>query len=80
MRKSTTITSTLTQTHYRMVMAFLDFKKRNEKHMEEREYFLTNWKLTELALAQKSPALEAEFALDERTPLGLYDCLVPALK
>ena len=28
----------------------------------------------------KSPALEAEYAHDDRTSLGLYDCLVPRLR
>ena len=26
------------------------------------------------------PVQEAEFAMDERSPLSLYDCLVPTLK
>ena len=28
----------------------------------------------------KSPAMEAEYAHDERTPLSLYDCLIPKLR
>ena len=35
---------------------------------------------TELALANKSPVNEAEYAFDGRTPLQLYDCLIPKLK
>ena len=34
----------------------------------------------EQCLAQKTPVMEAEFALDERSALSLYDCLVPTLK
>ena len=41
---------------------------------------LDSWILVELSLAQKSPTMEAEFALDEKTALSLYDCLVPVLK
>ena len=36
--------------------------------------------MLELRLACKSPTLDAEFALDEKTPLILYDCLIPQLK
>lgn len=35
---------------------------------------------TELALANKSPVNEAEYAFDGRTPLQLYDCMIPKLK
>ena len=28
----------------------------------------------------KSPCMEAEYAIDERTTLSLYDCMVPKLK
>ena len=28
----------------------------------------------------RSPALEAEFVFDNRSALGLYDCVVPQLK
>ena len=34
----------------------------------------------EKCYALKTPVMEAEFALDERSPLSLYDCLVPVLK
>ena len=37
------------------------------------------WTLTESALALKGPVMEAEFAIDERTPLSLYDGLLPQL-
>ena len=48
--------------------------------LEDREKILKNWIVCEEALAQKSPTMEAEYALDERTPLTFYDCLVPLLK
>ena len=36
--------------------------------------------LFEVFIAMKMPALEAEFAHDEKSPLSLYDCLVPHLR
>lgn len=38
------------------------------------------WQLFERAYAVRSPAIEAEYAHDERTALGLYDCLIPNLR
>ena len=34
----------------------------------------------EVLLALKTPVTEAEYAIDERTSLSLYDCLVPRIK
>ena len=34
----------------------------------------------ERAYAMKSPVMEAEYAHDERSALGLYDCLIPTLR
>lgn len=34
----------------------------------------------EEVVALKTPVMEAEYALDERTALSLYDCLTPTLK
>ena len=33
--------------------------------------------MLENAIAQKSPVNEAEYAFDDRTPLSLYDCMIP---
>ena len=37
-------------------------------------------KMLEIALAQKTPVMEAENAIDDRNPLSAFDCLVPKLK
>ena len=34
----------------------------------------------ERCYAEKSPLNEVEFAFDDRTPLQLYDCLIPRLR
>lgn len=34
----------------------------------------------EAMLALKGPVMEAEYAIDERTSLVLYDCLKPMIK
>lgn len=74
------ITRTLTKAHHVLLQNFLDFKQRNESFLEQREFILESWKTAEKALAQKSPVMEAEYALDMDTPLKLYDCLTPMMK
>ena len=46
----------------------------------ERNYLQDKWRMFEHAFALTTPALEAEYAHDERTALNLYDCLIPRLR
>ena len=44
---------------------------------------MKKWQYTELALAVKSPVMEAEYGFDvydETNALSFYDCLVPKIK
>ena len=41
---------------------------------------LNKWKTAEQLSSVKTPVMEAEFAIDERSALSLYDCMVPRLK
>ena len=61
-------------------MKFIDFKERSEEHIQEAEARIKLIEYLERGLALKSPVMEAEYAIDERTALSLYDCLVPRLK
>ena len=70
----------LTRTHHKMIRDFMTFRSRNEDVLREREKLLQNWIFCEEALAHRSPTFEAEFALDEKTALSMYDCLVPVLR
>ena len=63
-----------------MLRDFMSFRARNEDVLREREKLLQNWIYCEEALASRSPTFEAEFALDEKTALSMYDCLVPVLQ
>ena len=63
-----------------MLMDFIMYKKRNDKLIDERETLLRRWVECEKALAIRTPVREAEYALDDWTPLRLYDCLLPMLK
>lgn len=51
-----------------------------DKLIQERNILHENWITFETAYSMMSPALEAEFAHDERSPLGLYDCVIPRLR
>ena len=59
---------------------FIEFKQRTADKLKQAEEVLKNAKFMEGILALKTPVLEAENALDDRTPLSLYDCLIPKLK
>ena len=61
-------------------MDFIKFKERNKEIWKERETCHENWILLERAFAMKTPVMEAEFAIDERSPLSLYDNLIPTLR
>ena len=37
-------------------------------------------KVLEKAIALRTPVMEAEFAIDDRTSLNLYDCLIPKIR
>ena len=48
--------------------------------IKEREMVLKKWRIAEHLSSLKTPVMEAEFAIDERSALSLYDCIVPRLK
>ena len=48
--------------------------------LKERDFLHKQWSFFEKAFMLKSPVMEAEYAHDERTPLSLYDCLIPTLR
>ena len=59
---------------------FVEFKQRTTEKLKQADIVLQNAHLLEGILALKTPVLEAENAIDDRTPLSLYDCLIPKLK
>ena len=59
---------------------FVDFKQRTNETYKKAEEVLKNAHVLEEILALKTPVMEAEHAIDDRTPLSLYDCLIPKLK
>ena len=58
----------------------MEYRSHTDKIIEERNIVYANWRAFEQAYALMSPALEAEFAHDERSPLCLYDCIIPRLR
>ena len=58
----------------------MQYKERNDELIKERNLIHNKWLFCERALALKTPVREAEYAIDDRTALSLYDCLVPMLK
>jgi len=74
------ITKLFTNTHHQLVQQFMDYKERTNFVLREKDWRVSQLKLLETALAQKSPVLEAENAIEESSVLVLYDCLVPKIR
>ena len=53
---------------------------RSEAELNKKNKMNNHLGYLEQCFALKTPIMEAEYALDERSPLSLYDCLVPTLK
>ena len=66
--------------HHKVIQSFYDNKLRYQRKLAERKKIMQYWKMTEILLANKSPCMEAEYAMDERTPLQLYTGMIPMLK
>ena len=74
------MTKVITKQHHNLVKQFLNYKYRSQKILTENAKLKKEIAYLELAYVQKTPVMEAEFALDERSALSLYDCLTPTLK
>ena len=74
------VTDMMTKEHRKVIKQFINFRNRSEADLKRAEQLRVEVTVLEQRLAMRSPTHEAEFALDERTPLSLYDCLTPKLK
>ena len=66
-----------THEQHRLVYQFLEFKKRSSKGYDEIEELKNRVKEIELPQASVNFANEAEYALQKKNPMKLYDCLLP---
>ena len=74
------VTKLLSRQHHHVVDQFIEFKQRTDDQLAQKDG-LKQWiAYLEEVVALKTPVMEAEYALDERTTLSLYDCLIPQLK
>ena len=74
------IMNQLSKEHRSILKGFLDYRDFAERLIAERNFLHGQWQLFERNLALKSPVMEAEYAMDDRTALSLYDCLIPKLR
>ena len=58
----------------------MEYCEHAELMTKERNKLQKLWRMFEQAYATTTPALEAEYAHDERTALTLYDSLIPRLR
>ena len=80
MRYSRDIAAYITDEHRMLLSRFTSFKMRTNDYLNDMESWHTRMAAAEAVVAQWSPVLEAQYALDDRSEhpaLRLYGCLVP---
>ena len=70
----------LTRQHHSILQQFLDWKERTYWKIRQADRQAARLGELENRLSSKTPVLEAENAVDDRTALSMYDCLIPRLK
>ena len=70
----------ITHNHRKLVEQFLNHKERTQKRLEGISVAEEKIMMLESRLAIETPAFEGEYAIDDRTSLSLFDCLIPKLK
>ena len=63
-----------------MIKQFLEFRDQSEEKLKQAAEKMKIMPYLEQALVLKTPVMEAEFAMDDRSPLNLYDCLIPKIR
>ena len=63
-----------------MTQKFIDYMESNDGFVKERDELYNNWQLTERAFLLRAPVREAEYAIDDWTPLRNFDCMIPQIK
>ena len=70
----------MTKQHHSLLQQFLHYKDRSEEAIKKYKESKRVTTMLEIAVAQKTPVMEAEYAIDDKSKLSLYDCLIPKLK
>ena len=71
------VSKMLTRNHTGLVRQLIAFKSRTNKRVKDIEQYQNRMKEAEQTSAQISTILETEYGLETKSPLQLYDCLVP---
>ena len=74
------VTQIVTKQHHFLLQQFLHYKDRSDDQIKKFEELKRVVGMLELAVAQKTPVMEAEYAIDDTNKLSLFDCLIPKLK
>ena len=75
--KTQDLTRLFTQEHHKIIKSYLDFKASTQAKVERVEYLEERLFQSEIAFAGLAYTVEATVSLDEKSPLSLYDCLIP---
>ena len=78
-RNAESVRTTLTEQYRKLVDDFTEYRVKTEKLLEDLVEKQSRITVAELQSASRNPVNEAEYALDTKNSLKLYDCLIPKL-
>ena len=78
--KLKTTSKHITQKMHAIINQYFNFKKDIQSHVDRSDNLEIKYKETMLAYTQQAPCFEATFAINARSVLRLYDCIVPQVK
>ena len=70
----------LTSEHHRIIEQFIFYKNKTQRQLDMSDRLQQKYRDAVKAQCLQSPCFEASFAMDNRSVLRLYDCLVPKVK
>ena len=78
--QASVLTRLLSKEHYKMIEQFLIFKNDTQLRLDQADIFEDRLADASLLYAQKAPAMEAAYALQQNSALKMYDCLVAKIR
>ena len=70
----------LTKVHQGLIKQFIDDKSRSYEIVKLHDDMVEKVKMLEMALAQKTPVMQAEHVIDDTNLFSTFDCLIPKIK
>ena len=78
--KTDQVVKALSVEHHRLIQQFFDFKRDTQERLDKTDFYEKKFFDATYAFALKAPCYEASFAMNAKSALKLYDCMVPEIK